>query len=314
MARLGAISAIVITCLAGACAPGHHTADHREAHSFPAAEASLVRVDVHGHDVHLTAAPGDTVAITTEQETRAGSPQAAQRLLESSTPLVELGPAGVYVRMPAHSDRIRRTGFSRTTGQVTITAPPDSTFDITTSSGDVTVTGEEDLTTPLRIRTASGNLSLKTGVRELIFRSAAGDARIDGRPLGVFEGKTSSGNIRLDSGAERVLVDTASGSVRLLALTGPVSVRTASGNARMTWTALPGGTRVAVRTVSGNVDMTLPIGPVQGIASTRSGRVQSDLPGDHDSRRRTVTFSSDGPATELEVSSASGNIRLRITD
>lgn len=309
--RVAALTALLGMALVQGCGQGGEQVRHEHSRTFQVAEGTLIRVELRSHDVHLKVGNGDTVTIRTELVSRAGSARAATRWVEANTPTVDHGAAGIHVRLPAGSGRIAVAGFSRTVARVTLTVPLQSALDITTSSGDVSVTGSHLLAAPLRVRTTSGDLSVQGGVRELIFRTSSGDARIEGSALDRLEVKTSSGDVRLRSGSRQVLADTGAGDLRLRGLTGAASVRSGSGDIRLAWAAWPGEERIAVQTTSGNVELTLPAGPVHGSAQTRSGRLQSAFPGEPDPRGRRMVFSAPEPGVELEITTASGTIRLQ---
>lgn len=314
MAKASASVAGIAVLFAISCGSELGTDRLEESHSWAQKEAASVRLELTSHDVRVVVTPGDVVTLTTELVAPAGSPRSAQRWLEANTPLVEKGPAGIQVRTPPRSRRgFRVSGLTRRVARVTINAPAECSLDISTVSGDVTVEGIPSLARPMRVRTVSGDLQVRGGVQELIFRSASGDVRVDGGRLDLLEAKTASGDIRLQSGAHRVMVDSASGNVRLNGLTGTVSARTASGHVALNWDSFPGGQRVTVRSSSGNVDVLLPSGPLQGVATTRSGRLRSNIPGETDARRRTATFSGPGEAAHMDISSVSGDIRLRLS-
>jgi len=302
--------AAVVLAAAG-CHTDRHPERYQNAWSLPVAEGTLVRVDLRSHDVHVRVAAGESVEIRSELEIRAGSPRAAWAWIASNTPIIEESPVGVTIRLPDGDRRTRSSGFFRPRARMELELPPGCTADITTSSGDITVQGQETLHNPLRIRTTSGDLLVRGGVGELIFRSSSGDARIDGPTLAALEAQTSSGNIRVLGGAARVLADTRSGDLRLAGLTGAASLSTSSGEVRARWISFPMNERIKARTASGNVELSLPEGPWRGHAVTRSGALQSSFQGNPGPRRkRTLVLSSTEPGAELEVTTTSGNIRL----
>lgn len=302
---------VAVGLAAAGCYTERHPERYRDIQSLPVAEGTLVRVDLRSHDVHVRVAGGDTLEISSELEARAASPRAARAWIDANTPIIEASSVGVTVRLPDGGRRAGSRGLVRPRARIDLALPPGCTADISTSSGDVTVQGNETLLNPLRIRTASGNLLVRGGAGELIFRSTSGNARIEGPPLVALEAKTSSGDIRALGGAARVLIDTRSGDLRLANLTGAASLSTSSGEIRARWISLPSGERISARTASGNVELSLPEGRWRGQATTRSGALYSGIGGDPGPRRRrSLVFSAPEPGAELEVTTTSGNIRL----
>jgi DUF4097 and DUF4098 domain-containing protein YvlB len=205
-------------------------------------------------------------------------------------------------------------GLLTARARLRLVVPPTVIPDITTTSGEVAVRGDFAKATPLRLRTATGQMEFVGATDSLDVRSASGDARIDVvRPLDSLFARTSSGDITLTGGAREVTVDTASGDVRLSNLSGPAEVTTSTGKIILRWDRLDPDMTVKVQSASGRIHLVLPehVRP-RGTLTTTGGTIRSDLPGTVNEAGDTVTLHGDGPT--LRVETASGEITVGSSD
>jgi len=296
-----------------ACArPSVPNAVH-ESKTFPAAAGKLVRLDVRSLDVHVKVAESSTISVTVDLKSRSSSRAATRRWIERNTPVFDDSESVLEVRVPSVGRRsLVVVGFIHTEGRLELVIPPSCRLEVRTSSGDVSIEGEPPLSGPVRIDTASGDVTVRDGVRELIADTSSGDVRVTGQALAVLEADTASGDVTLEGGAERVIVETSSGDARLEKLTGDLSADTSSGTVAANWERLAAGNKVRVRTSSGDVRLRLPEGtPLGGEINTTSGRIHSDFSPTREKHGRMMSFVAPGASVDLEVRTSSGDVNLR---
>ncbi len=267
-------------------------------------------------DITVTAGGGDTVTVEVVKTARGGSDADAQEQLK----LVEVeigeraGRGEVRTRYPQTGRRSTNVSVS-----YTVTAPPGTSVEARSVSGDVRVTGIKGA---LEAESVSGEIEIRQAERVETAKSISGDVDIDGVSFdGTLEASSVSGDVRARNvKARRIDLGSVSGDVEV----GEVSCETAdlkstSGDVQYTGAFQKSG-RYEFRSHSGNVRVTLS-GDVgfELEASTFSGTIDSELPvtiggagrtGDRGSRRSIRGVYGDGSAS-LDVTTFSGNVIIR---
>ena len=310
--RRGTLAAILsVPLLAAACARARVPLSVHETKTFPAAPGKLVRLDLRSLDVDVTVGTAATITAQVDIEAHSSSRTAAQRWMESHTPVFEDSASTLDVRQQPARSSIVIFGYINTNGRVRMALPASVRLEIRTTSGDVTVAGDAALSGPVRIRTSSGSVTVTGGLDELIVKATSGDVMVRRRALTALDADTTSGDVTLESGTQRAIIGTTSGDVRLEQLQGGLSVDTSSGEVAASWAALAAGASIRVHTSSGDVRLRVPASsPLRGHITTRSGSIRSDLPGNSEHRERELTLSAPGPAAEVEIRTSSGDVSV----
>lgn len=309
-----ALAASILLITAG-CHGGGTPITFTETRSFPAATGKVVRVVLGSLDLEVRVAETDSIGVDVALEARSSAPGAATRWVETHRPAYSDGPSRLEIEVPERSRGTFLVGFFRSNGEVRMTVPPACRLEVETTSGDVMLDGPLPLDGAVRVTTASGDLEVRGGAREIVVKTASGDVNIDADALDRLEAETASGEVVLRSGARQAIVDTASGDVDLLDLTADLSVHTASGDVSASWSVPPSGSRIDVNTTSGSVELRLPAdSAVAGRARTTTGRLESDWTGSWGKQNRSLRLPAAPAATVLELRTTSGDIVLRHTD
>jgi DUF4097 and DUF4098 domain-containing protein YvlB len=202
-------------------------------------------------------------------------------------------------------------GWFRSDGRVSIDLPPGCRLDVTTSSGDVTLAGEQELEGVVRLDTRSGDIAVSGGTRELDLDTASGDVEIRDVELATLRVDTASGDVRVRSRVGRAEVEAASGDVRLEALAGPLTAETASGDLFARWHTRPSEGAARIRTSSGDVQLRFPAATVlHGEVRTTSGRIRSEFDGSWGRRRHSLVLSAAEGGFEVRIRTSSGTVAL----
>jgi DUF4097 and DUF4098 domain-containing protein YvlB len=316
--RLVALTAVLLVPLAACHRPAGTRSDHHETRSFAAAPGKLVRLDLRSLDAEVEVVTGESIDVEVRLEAHSSSRAAAQRWIERNTPVMDDSPSRLEITVPKRSG-VSVIGFIATEGTVHVKLPAQCMLEVRTASGDVSLSGEGTLSTPVRVDTTSGDVTVRGGTRELLLDTSSGDIRVTGAALAVLEANTSSGDVQLDSGAGRAVIETASGDAALRNLAGDLSATSSSGDVEARWSRLPAGARVRIETASGEVTLRMPAAvPLTGEVRTSSGRIQSDFPGAEDRRGRRFTLpgAAAGPpesaaaGAELSIKTVSGDVTL----
>lgn len=312
MRRAIVATAVAALLLAG-CKPAtrgpSHVADERE---FEATPGKLVSVTVSSLDVEVRVAARETIAVKVSLEASSSSPGAAARWVERNRPEFSDSPARLEISTP----RRRRgatvsIGWFRSEGRVSIELPPGCRLDVTTASGDVTLAGEQGLEGVVHLDTASGEIVVSGGARELDVDTASGDIEIRDVELATLRIDTASGDARVKGRVARAEVESASGDMRLEALAGPLTAETSSGDLFVRWQARPEEGAARIRTSSGDVHLRFPAAAVlHGEVRTTSGRIRSEFDGAWSRRRRSLELAAAEGAFELRIRTTSGNVAL----
>ncbi len=298
-------------------AGGTATAAQRESTTtrrFPATSGKTVVVDAADMDVTLRAADVTEVEVTTELKISAVTDAQAERWVTEHTPELADTPERLTVTVRPVAVGFIGLGMLTARARLSVVVPLSVIPDITTTSGSIRVRGDFAKASPLRLRTATGDMELEGAAAAVDVRTASGDARIEVvRPLENLFARTSSGDVTLIGGARSVHADTASGDVWLNNLSGKAEVETSSGKITLRWDRLDPDTDVTVRSSSGRIRMMLPptVSP-QGVLRTTAGAIRCDLPGAVNEAGDTVTLSGTGPT--LEVETASGEMSVGRND
>lgn len=307
-------SALAAVLLAGCKPPARTPAQVTESREFAAAPGKLVTVSVAALDVEARVVPRDTIAVTVSLEASSSSPHSASRWVERNRPELSDSPARLEIET---SKRRRGTavtfGWLRTEGRVKIELPPGCRLEVETASGTVTLAGEQGLEGVVRLDTASGDVTVSGGARELAVDTASGDVEIDGGDLTTLSVETASGDVRVKSRVDRAEIDTAAGDVRLQALAGPLVAKTASGDLFARWSARPSEGAARVQTSSGDVHLRFPAATaVYGEVRTTSGTIRSEFDGSWGRGRRSLALTAAEGGFELRIRTASGDVALAL--
>lgn len=304
------VTAITVIALSACHPPRREPSSHHETRSFPATAGKVVSCDLRSLDLDVHVQAGDAIQVAVDLEVSSSSRGAARRWLESHTPAFQDQANRLEIAVPRRRDGTFLVGYIRTHGRVTLTLPPQCRLEVETASGDVAVDGSQPLAGPVRLRTASGDAEIKGGVDDLVMRTASGNLEIQDHALRSLEFGSTSGDLRVRDGCGNVIVDSSSGEVRLADLEGTLSATTSSGDVVASWKTQPA--RVAVDTSSGDVTLELPEGTtVRGAVDTRSGEIRSSFEGTSEKRGRRLRWDNPAGASEVTVSTTSGDVRLR---
>ena len=311
--RRAVLAATLTILIAGAgCVRVRTPLAVHEARTFAAGPDKLVRLDVGSIDLHVTVTEGTAITATLDLDARSSSRGAAQRWIANHTPVFDDSSSALEVRLPSRHRGIFVLGYLNGRARLDLTVPPACRLEVRTSSGNVSVAGEALLAGAARVTTSSGDLAVDGGLRELIAKTSSGNVRITRRPLVALEADTSSGDVTLETGAERATVDTSSGDIRLERLAGDLAVGASSGDVSASWERIPPAASVRVRSSSGDVRLRIPAGtPLAGEIATTSGSIRSSVDGTRGRHDHQLTFSAAGPAVTIEVRTTSGDVSVR---
>lgn len=292
MKPLASIGLLIVALACARCAPLTGSAERSLSTSEPVPERLVVSVGF--VDVEVVATAGSMVAIDGRVALRtSGGNEVAEREIERIALRAERDGGTLTVSTGPRDSAWVYEGRREGRGSVRIATPPSIPIEIRTASGDVTLRGDFG-SASLVVGTASGDLSVRDGgFASAELRTASGDAELRlSRPIATLAFEGASGDLLVDR------------------LSGPATVRSASGDVRLALVALKGGERIAISTASGDVTVTLAPGiEPRGGASTASGDVSISVPVALE--RRKAIFTGNADAGELEISTASGDIRVQ---
>ena len=230
---------------------------------------------------------------------------AAERVREvEADPPVEQN--GASIRLGLRRDN--RRDWDRVSISYLVTVPPDTRLRTRTGSGDQLLAGVEG---DVDASTGSGDMRIGSVGGSVRATSGSGDIAVAGSGGGV-EARSGSGDVIVDgAGTGRTGIGTGSGNVRVTGVQGPLSLHTASGDIQVEGTpAAPWNLAAS----SGDIDVVLSGSPAFDlVASTSSGRIQSDSPVAVSGRlsRRALRGQVRGGGPAVAISTASGNIQIR---
>lgn len=252
--------------------------------------------NVSGETTITVGKPG-AVAITAKKRVRGWSEERAKRLLENLEVRIEqrgddiIVEPHIYEQDRGWADLFRG---GRAAVDFDIEVPRETQLDLSTVSGDLSVTGTRG---PIEIRGVSGDLEIEDVQGPMRIRTVSGDVRVS-EFAGAIETNAVSGEVRFERSHLRAPdIVTVSGEV---GIEGSITGRDGNGAGR-------------VKTVSGEVELAL-VDPALAIEfRTLSGDVEVDAVGarvEKESRREWhVSLGEGGP--RLWVKTVSGGLSVR---
>lgn len=175
--------------------------------SFAVGDQPQVDIGVSSEDVLLIQGPGREISV---------------RIEGTNADDFALTQAGDTVLITAPRGRRLLSG----SGRLTVTVPENTTVDVRTASGDVHI---KTSVARLDVATASGDVRAVDVRGDARVRAASGDCTF-GDIDGSLDVATASGDVRAGTVRGSVSVASASGDVRLAAVVGPATFKTASGD------------------------------------------------------------------------------------
>ncbi len=302
-----ALSLLLVPAVASAGSQTIH-----ETHTFDAAGARRVMIDVSFHDVTVTVRPGDRVDVMVHIELE-GSSSKVERLAEDYRPKFLTEGGTLVIRSTRRSESSWSWfGSMRTEGKVELAMPPGLDLVCDTSSGDCRVSGDlgdADLTCD----TSSGDCEIAGAARTIRADTSSGDVRLKlTREVEEVIADTSSGEVTVNGPVRSFSADTSSGDIEAIGLLGEAGFDTSSGSVEAEWSAVEAGARVVADTSSGDVDLVFPAGTeLDGLVSTGSGGIRSDWAGEMSRREDELRLEGGSGAVRLRVDTSSGEVTLR---
>ncbi|MCM4077615.1 DUF4097 family beta strand repeat-containing protein [Paractinoplanes hotanensis] len=265
-------------------------------YEFPHPQPVTVALHARNGVVRLHAEDRDDIQVTVEPMDGKDSGREAAE----STPVLLEGDTLVIGERDTVSWSLRRTPKLAITARV----PAGSSLAGKSASADVAATGPWQT---VKLDVASADVQIDEIAGDAALDSASGDLSVS-RVGGSLRIGAASGDIRVGDVTGDVSAKSASGDMRLDAVDGRLRVSTASGDVRIG--RLREG-RSEIKTASGDVQVGIEAGAGVWLdVSTASGRTITDL-----TQQGAAPPAADGPAVELTVRTASGDIHLhRATD
>lgn len=206
----------------------------------------------------------------------------------------------------ASSSFFSRRGFASADVELYLPCRPWELLDISTTSGDVELYGDELELTQLNVKTASGNLDCHLrACKELRFRSASGDLELSGA-CADLHADTMSGDISLHGHLDDVLVKTASGDIELDGSVRRFLASSMSGDLHVESAQQP--QVMELSTKSGSCEARIPdAGPFTLRHKTVSGEVDFDFPFRY---QGSTAVYGDGSGPCYSMTTVSGDLSL----
>jgi DUF4097 and DUF4098 domain-containing protein YvlB len=165
--------------------------------TFPVGDAPVLTVDNFGGAVAVVAGDGGTIDVTATKRA------SQERDLDD----IEVKMNGRETTVDIKTDR--PSGFSNTSVQIEIKAPPSARLTVRTGGGDISVAGLEQeirLVTgggSIEVADAAGPIDAETGGGGIVIRDATGtvDARTGG---GNIEARGAAGPVQLETGGGKI--------------------------------------------------------------------------------------------------------------
>jgi hypothetical protein len=304
-----------VLALVAAAAAGMASAAQKDLatlEEYPSAPAKVVRVDGADLDVTMRTADIDTIEAEVLLHIGGTGEQKAQQWIENHTPTVSDSDGMLEFVVEPGKTGFLWFGSLSARARLGLVVPGEVIPDLTTTSGRIDLRGDFPNSTPLRLRSSTGNVVMTGAAASIDVSSADGDVQIEVlRPLQSFVARTSAGDVSLVGGTRTARVDTASGRIWLQDLSGSVDASTSTGKITLSWDRLEPGATVRIRSSSGRVQMIVPDGVhPQGTLTTTTGSIRSQLPGEVVEEGTALRLSGDGPVFDVET--ASGEIQLTI--
>ncbi|HEY8391758.1 MAG TPA: DUF4097 family beta strand repeat-containing protein [Capillibacterium sp.] len=296
--------------------------------SFFIAPGGLVVVEAAFQNVEVYHTAEPAVEVEVKMEISSSSKQNVQRLIDAYKPVFTAGENLLEIR--ATPDKyINFYGMQRCSGSIKLTVPAEIDLEIKTSSGDclfrnvdvksitaATSSGDISFRGTVQIltaNTASGDISLTGSVENLKVHTASGEIEAEfTTPVAFVEAESVSGDIELKGPVVIGELHSVSGEIEIRGLErGRIKASTVSGALSVHCTSLADETSLSVETVSGNIRFFLPEDvKLTGEIETKSGRIETDLPGRFGKRNKIYFLEDQEAEAEIYASTTSGSIYL----
>lgn len=284
---------------------------------LPAHPGGAVLLRLSSHDVLVRVKAGDSVSVTTDIWSSAGSESDKQALIKRHAPAVWAEGNDVEVGPPNHHGWGWHIGWeSRYQARVTVVMPNNMHLDYHLGSGDfrfdnpaatLAVTGES----------GSGDVYFKGDPQKLHLRAGSGDMDVTtGADTGSVSARTGSGDVVFNGSATNLALGAGSGDITVNdGVARSVVLRSGSGNLVAHWKKLDAGATVMSNSGSGDVVMYFPSATViGGKISTGSGDVNTDFPALIHGGHHAYTLAGGQGAITVDLETGSGDISLRKHD
>ncbi len=277
---------------------------------FPISPGDAVRADVLDLDLSARGAEVPILRCTTDIKISGAGSEKADSWIAAHTPQFESTEGQLRIQLLPQKTGFLGLGALTQRRRMHLVLPLSSIPDLSTSSGNIELTGDFSQADPLRLRSGGGKIEFSGAAKSLEIRSTSGPSTIRVfRPVKKLWARTSSGGISFTGGAKEVHIETASGPIQIHGLLDGASVETVSGTIELQWDRLPAEAKIKIRSASGDIHIYLPpeAEPSGGL-STTTGELHSEFPSQATSESTTIHLEGSGPA--LEVETASGDIYL----
>jgi hypothetical protein len=270
--------------------------------------------------VAVTAAAGSEIRLEVVKRARAATEADAKPRLDATRVTIDERAGRIDVRAEydqRHGAPTDRRGHHGASVDYTVVAPPETTLEIRSVSGDVSVHGIKGA---VRAETVSGDVEATGLAREASLKTVSGDINVTSSTVdGDLGANSVSGDVVIQGfKARRVDASTVSGDVKLSSgACEQAQVHSVSGNVDLSGALAKGG-RYELRSHSG--DITFTVDGKTGFeveASSFSGNIKTELPLDVRSKKENEGYGPpsrslraiylDGSA-QVQVSSFSGTI------
>jgi DUF4097 and DUF4098 domain-containing protein YvlB len=255
--------------------------------------------------VAVSAAAGSEIRLEIVKRARAATEAEGRQRLDATRVDVEERAGRIDVR----AEHVR--GHRSASVDYTVVAPPDTTLEIRSISGDVVVDGIKG---DVRAETVSGDVSAAGLAREASLKTVSGDIKVGSSALDGELGVASvSGDVVVQGfKARRVDAGTVSGDVKLWSVTcEQATVHSVSGDVGLSATLAKGG-RYELRSHSGNVNFA--VDGKTGFevdASSFSGTIKTELPLDVRSKKENEGFGP--PSRSLRAIYLDGSAQVQVS-
>ena len=231
-----------------------------------------------------------------------GNPEAAVRSVESNPPIVQSGNSiRVGFNVPEAAKNHVAISYE-------ITLPADTTLQVNTGSGEISVEGVRGST---RLHTGSGSIRATDLGKDSRLETGSGSIHGDAVAAPMFA-STGSGSIQADlTGSGDVEVHTGSGGLDIRGVNGGLRARTGSGHVNVA-----GNVKGPWQLHAGSGGIKMALGSSGGFnlnVHTGSGSIHSDQPitvqgtfGRHELRGAVR-----GGGPEVDVTTGSGDVEIR---
>jgi DUF4097 and DUF4098 domain-containing protein YvlB len=278
--------------------------------TYPTSPGKVVLVDAGALDVSVRSADIPDIRVRVELGAAAFKETQAKAWIESHRPTFDDTPGQLKIVAPDPGGVNLFKGVVISKAHMELVVPLAVRPDLSTTSATMRVEGEFASATPLRLRSASGDIEFSGWAPEVEARTTSGNVTIRAaRSIERLLARTSSGAITLTGGARAVRCDSSSGAVALAGLLGPTAVTTTSGSITLAFDALSADAEIKLASASGRVRVTLPPGTQPGgeVSSVR-GEIRSIYPGTAPANEPRLLLA--GTAPKISIITTSGKIEL----